>query len=525
MVAILVMAVILPMMLATAFLLGRHFQRRKTAQLQLSLVSRQHIDLFQGGQLNQAQVDAAKSHFRHLLERGEVSAVEASLRPGIQYVVQVRALSEIGTEDAGLILERQLQRQLSQDHLEQAWYWIDLAHGLRNLNREQSLPRLLRCAEKANNVPLSHFFSAETICFLGFSGFLDQPDSHEGYTALRVLHRALEGLRHGLPPLVIADGRVGELIERLWDNRSDVPHPMVVRIFLEVQRLLRRSPHIRLLMPTDGGDLETFDWQMSRLAVLEPGMSKYIKDVAPILHKRLPNLQDRYLEDALYALLEMRSETGPELIQMIEKGQELPLELAVECLTWSKSALTGQWLRDQILDYFAQTRSAHWRQAFWPWLKRRSQWDFPYNIVLYALRGHPSFETEFSLLHAARDRDPSIRAYAVSSLGWWEPIQRQETLECLQQARRDGSAEVRQSARAALARLGERQSLQWFRQALTSEELHHIHEAIQIIAAEGLTLLWPDLDHLTEADNADVAHFAREAAERLFEEMERNSRA
>ena len=72
-------------------------------------------------------MESAKTRFRDLLERGEVEAVEASLRAGMQYVVQVRALAEIGTDDAGRILERQLQRRLTDDAIEQAWYWIDLA--------------------------------------------------------------------------------------------------------------------------------------------------------------------------------------------------------------------------------------------------------------------------------------------------------------------------------------------------------------------------------------------------------------
>ena len=97
----------------------------------LSPVTRQHIELFQGGQLNEAAVEAAKGRFRDLLERGEVAAVEASLRPGMHFVFQVRALAEIGTDDAGRILERQLQRRLTDDQLEQSWYWIDLASGLR----------------------------------------------------------------------------------------------------------------------------------------------------------------------------------------------------------------------------------------------------------------------------------------------------------------------------------------------------------------------------------------------------------
>src|SRR5437588_3490978 len=166
--------------MAAAFLLGRHLHQRQYLRDELSAVSRQHIDLFQGGQLSEAAVEAAKARFRDLLERGDVEAVEASLRGGVQYVVQVRALAELGTDDAGRILERQLHRRLTDDEIEQSWYWIDLASGLRTLNRAQSLPHLLRCAEVAGDIPLGHFFAAETICFLGFPGYLRQQDSALG---------------------------------------------------------------------------------------------------------------------------------------------------------------------------------------------------------------------------------------------------------------------------------------------------------------------------------------------------------
>src|SRR3954452_8630943 len=116
--AVLLLAILLPLLMAAAFLLGRHLHRRQYLQEELSAVTRQHIDLFQGGQLNEAAVEAAKSRFRDLLERGELAAVEASLRPGMHYVVHVRALAEIGTDDAGRILERQLQRRLTEDQLE-----------------------------------------------------------------------------------------------------------------------------------------------------------------------------------------------------------------------------------------------------------------------------------------------------------------------------------------------------------------------------------------------------------------------
>src|SRR5438552_10912944 len=166
-----ILAGMLPLLMAGAFFLGRHLHRRQSDGDELSPVCRQHIDLFQGGQLSESAVESAKTRFRDLLERGEVAAVEESLRAGTYYVVHVRALTELGTDDAGRILERQLQRRLTDDQIEQSWYWIDLANGLRSLNRAQSLPHLLQCADAAGEIPPGHFFAAETLCFLAFGGY------------------------------------------------------------------------------------------------------------------------------------------------------------------------------------------------------------------------------------------------------------------------------------------------------------------------------------------------------------------
>ena len=81
MIALVVLSILVPMALAAAFLLGRHASRRIVLSEELSPVTRQHIDLFQGGQLNEALLEAAKSRLRELLEKGELAAVEASLRP------------------------------------------------------------------------------------------------------------------------------------------------------------------------------------------------------------------------------------------------------------------------------------------------------------------------------------------------------------------------------------------------------------------------------------------------------------
>src|SRR5437868_11894775 len=259
-VALVLLAISLIVLLPAAYLLGRHLHRRQYLQDDLSPVTRQHIDLFQGGQLSEVAVESAKDRFRVLLERGEVEAVEASLRPGTHYVVQVRALAELGTDDAGLILERQLQRRLTSDAIEQSWYWIDLANGLRNLNREQSLPQLLRCAEAGGDHPLSHFFAAETVCFLSFRGYLRQPHSPLGRAALCVLRRALEGLRSGVQPQVVTEARLGELIEELWDQRPEPVHPLIIRVFTEALRILRRAPHAEMILADEQYEQEAFGW-------------------------------------------------------------------------------------------------------------------------------------------------------------------------------------------------------------------------------------------------------------------------
>ena len=287
--AVTLLALLMILGIGATFLLTRHFYRRRAYAEELSAVSRQHIELFQGGQLNESAVESAKARFRELLERGEVEAVEASLRPGIQYVVQVRALAELGTEDAGRILERQLQRRLTDDQIEQSWYWIDLANGLRSLNRSQSLPHLLRCAESAGEIPLGHFFAAETVCFLGFGGYLRQTETPLGRAALGVLHRALEGLRHGVPPHMVAEARLGELVENLWDNRPEGIDPLVVRVFHESLRLVRRAPHAERALAGDSSEVEAFGWQLSRLAALEPVLEEYVGEMPALLAKALPH--------------------------------------------------------------------------------------------------------------------------------------------------------------------------------------------------------------------------------------------
>jgi hypothetical protein len=519
--AVLILALILPLLLGAAFLLGRHLQRRQDLGSGLSAVSRQHIDLLQGSELNDAVLQAAKARFQRLLERGEVQAVEASFRAGMHYVFNVRALAEIGTEEAARILERQLQRRLTSDHLEQSWYWIDLANGLRALNRDESLPHLLRCAEAAGDSPLGHFFAAEMVCFLGFATYLRQPQSPLGRAALRTLQRALEGLRFGVQPQVMAEARLGEMVEQLWDHRPEPVHPLVVRVFAEVRRHLRRTPNLRAALGHDVPEAEAYEWQASRLAALAGLLDDYLAEAPAALCGALATATSAARRDILQALIDLRAETAPALLPLLLDGGDCrDLDQAFDALRWSRDPRVGPALRGWAGRLAPAARRAGRGPLFGPRRTHSVSEMQAYQSALRALRGHPSRETELFLSAAAQDWDSACRAAAVSSLGWWEPLAGATMTRVLDACRRDPCADVRQAARAALARLGERQALYGFRAALQSNDSRRVHEAIQVVATEGLSLLWPELDRLADAEDADVAHFAREAMERLYEELE-----
>lgn len=519
--ALVLLAISLIVLLPAAYLLGRHLHRRQYLQEDMSPVTRQHIDLFQGGQLSEVAVESAKDRFRVLLERGEVEAVEASLRPGTHYVVQVRALTEIGTDDAGRILERQLQRRLTEDQIEQSWYWIDLANGLRSLNREQSLPHLLRCTEQAGEIPLGHFLAAETACFLGFAGYLREPENLLGRAATRVLHRALEGLRLGVPPHLVTEARLGEAVESLWDNRPKKVDPLLVRVAVESLRHLRRSSNAEAAFGDEHSEQEAYRWQISRLAALEEVFQEYLSEAPQQLGPELVEASDSQQRDILQALVDLHADASIWVLPLLEQAGFAYSELAVEVLTWSRDPAVAPWLRSWVLGKVQMLdRAQRRRQALSP--RRNSvPASLPYVAILRALRGQGSAETEMFLLMAARDWDPAIRSAAFGSLGWWEPYHRHDVLLSLQDARRDPNPEVRQAARAALARLGERQALAWFRQALTCDDSHRVHEAIQVVANESIMLLWADLDRLVDSEDADISLHAREALERLCEDLDR----
>jgi hypothetical protein len=515
---VLLTAVLMPVALSALVLILRRQYQRDARAAAVSAISKQHFELLQGSELNPKLVDATKRRFQFLLERGDRAAVEKNIRPGEQFVVQVRALTELGTDEAGEILERQLDRQLSQDRLEQTWYRIDLASGLRQLNRTECLPRLLQCVDGAAEAPLGPVFAAETLCFTGFGGYVRQPKSKLGRAALDVVQRVLEGFRQCLPPQVVVEGRLGEIIEAIWDHRPKPAQANVVRVLNETVRYLRRVPAALTMLEDDPAEREAYEWQIGRLQGVEASFGEYLAAAKHELFEQLPTATGRNLGDILLALTDLRVETADVLLPLVENPKFPEMELALGALRWSKDPVAGLWMRKYghaNVDMDSRSR----RPRLLPAWRDRVPATCPYAALLRAMRGQVSKATEEFLLVAARDREPQYRLAAISSFGWWEPALDGEVIQCLEEARRDASAEIRRAARAALARLGERSALQWFRQALVGDDAQQQHEAIHYVAAECLTLLWPDLDRLVESENTEVAYHAREALVVMSEEM------
>jgi hypothetical protein len=506
-------------LLLIAFRLGRALPRRPGRQWLLSPVTQQHLHLFQGGRLSEAAVETAKTRLRGLLERGRVADAEASLRPGLQYAVQVQALAELGSPHAGPIFRRQLQRRLSDDPVEQSWYWIDLAHGIRHLGRTDCLPHLLRCPATVGEVPLGQFYAAETACCPGFADVLRRPMSPLGRSALRVLHTTLRGLRHGVPAQTVCEGRLGEVVARLWRHRPDRADPIVVRILIESLRLLQRADHAEHALAGNPYGGESLRRQLGELLTLEDAFVDYLSDATADLCDALAKAGDDRRADLISSLEELRADAGAVVLPLVRSWPAEHRTAGARLLAFARTPEVVDELIVWVRQWLQPERRARRAARGLPPERPSVPEALPYATILHALRRHPSPATERLLAIAAHDWDPTIRAASLHSLGWWEPIDRTAILALLEQGRYDVNADARLAAEAALARLGERRALQFFRQTLVGESDTPVPEAIRRVAAEGLTWLWPELDSLADAEDPEIAQHAREAVEQLREEL------
>ena len=101
---------------------------------------------------------------------------------------------------------------------------------------------------------------------------------------------------------MLHEARLGEAIEQLWDHRPDSVNPLVVRVFAEAVRQVRRAPHIDARFNEDPSDREGIQWQMSRLEALESVLKDYLAEAAIALCESIRTAPKATQADILLAL-------------------------------------------------------------------------------------------------------------------------------------------------------------------------------------------------------------------------------
>jgi hypothetical protein len=440
------------------------------------------------------------------------------VRPGHRCVEEIRKRCHVDFAGAMNFLEGQLNRRVSDDPLEQSRYWIDLAEGMRGLNLHESLPALLRRADDALDMPLADGYAAEVAAFAAFAEFLHDPLTPEGQSALRILRVAMESVRHGrVPATVYADAAFGDAVRRLSENCPNEVNPRLVLAFIEALRHGRRSFHTVPALRDDPVRRQTVRWQFAFLKDAEPVLREYLHDIGGDLTRLLESTGGRGRREILKALAELQADSDDVALTLLGDATFEDRVLALRCLRYSKSPLAPAALCGIARHALTGERSARWLRRLG--VGRKPVPAEEIREALRALRGHPSDETERVLLHYAGRTEAAWRVVAFGSLGWWEPVRRDEVLHAIRAGRQDSNPEVRRAALAAGARLGECAALQTIRETLCRENASCVVDAIHLCANEGLTWLWPELDVLTESDDATVAAEAWEAVEQLREEF------
>ncbi|MDB5313745.1 MAG: hypothetical protein JWO38_7947 [Gemmataceae bacterium] len=464
-------------------------------------VERQHRHLQAGGLIGETTFEATKTRLRGLLAAGRTAEVEGGLRPGLGFAVQVRALAEIGTPEAGLLLERQLERPVSRDPAEQSWYWVDVAAGLRKLNRATALPAVLRCADAAAGLQQGVVLSAEAVAFPTFPALLRDIQSPAGRLAVRALGRSARGCRDGtIDPASLVRAGLGDHLAAVAETALPVADPWLTTAVLEAERIARRLEHWSRLLAADARQLA--ERQCARLAASAVRRKGWLGGAVRRLVGRFTSVPVEEQTATLHALADLRADVSV-LFPDLPRRREAWWAEAVRCLRWSKSRGLGPVL--------ARRASALLRRS---WRGRPGS-----EVLLGALCGHRCDDAEAVLLKAAGARHPDTRQAAVAAFGWWDPFDTSAVVNVLQARRTDRDPGVRRAAVGALARLGERSALREFVAGFAAEDTSLRQSVVLTAAEEGITWLWPELDALADSSDRDTALAAVEALEQMREHL------
>jgi len=290
-------------------------------------------------------------------------------------------------------------------------------------------------------------------------------------------------------------------------------------VLVESLRLLQRSDHAEHALAGNPYGGESLRRQFGELLTLEDAFSDYLSDAPAGLCETLAVAGDDRRADLLAALEDLRADAAGVVLPLIRCWPPAHRVAGVRLLAFGRVPEVAEFLLSWVRQWVRPERRARRLPRNVPPQRPSVPAALPYSTILHVLRSHPSASTEAFLRSAALDWDPTVRTSAVGSLGWWQPSDPAVLLHLLEQCRDDGNSDVRLAAEAALARLGERKALQFFRQSLVGESDTPVAQMVRRVAAEGLTWLWPELDALADAEDLEIAFNAREALEELREEM------
>jgi hypothetical protein len=342
--------------------------------------------------------------------------------------------------------------------------------------------------------------AAEAVAFTNFSAALKHPASAIGRAAVRALVTTARAARDGVIDLAATvRAGLGDTLADLSAQTEFGADPWLAEAVIEAERVFRRLGHWAALLPAGARTL--VEGQTTRLRATAQRRLAWLSGAAERMLARFATAGAEEQGAILRSLFELRADVT-RLFPHLPDRRAAWWADAVRALRWSKSAAAGPVLAG-LANRLTRRERNHTRAA----------------TALAALRGHACHESERALLRAAAAPNPAVRCAAVSSLGWWPPYDPDRVVRALRVARTDPDADIRPSAVAALARLGERAALTEVAAGLHSEESAIRVETAARIAAEELTWLWPDLETAAASDDADTALAANEAIEQLRERL------
>ncbi len=489
---------------------------RKREEPTVSPLSHQHFEHFQGEELDAALLERITSELRHSLLHLPAATVAERIRPDNEFLYKSDALASIGSDQAGLVLAHLLEKKLGTDPMERAWILHDLIRGLKSLHRVESLgPLMLQTSVIPKDNPLVYYCAVELISFPGFSRLLlGRPTDRDRKLGWQILRFALDGFRFGVHSRLLSDCRLGDLLEQLLEHPGMAEDPDFLVSTASAVRLARRSPLLRRQIEGDEHEIEALTWQIGKIEAVEQTLDFDSPKVRKNLTRMALSGDDFWREKALRAISELRLDTGNELVSLLKDNHRGDLPLVFEALGFAR----GDRVLPELLGFLAKNQGLVMAgETTGP--TKNSQADPNTRdaicAILELLKRHPGKQAEMILTTCCSLANPKIRKSAISSLGWWEPLDRPKVLGILRKAVSDTKSEIRWAAKAALARLGERKSLNFLRQLLCSEDISKVHMGIQMVGNEGISLLWPDLDHLMDSDDEQISYHAWEATEIL----------